>query len=211
MKKTIRINIGGAVFYIDEDAYLKLSNYLNAIKRNFATSEEQKEIIGDIELRVAELFAAQITPSKQSIELSDVDNLVRILGRPEDFSDQDTSYNASSQKTYNYSDVGNRRMYRDADQRVLGGVCGGIGNFFSIDPLVIRLIFVFSVLLYGTGGFIYIILWILIPVAATRSQKMEMKGEPITIQNIENSVKEEFEHVKNTVQSSPLFTKKKKK
>ena len=128
--------------------------------------------------------------------MDDVDEMITIMGNPEEFDDEkdDGSFQASS-----FTASGYRRMYRDPDNRVLGGVCGGMGAYWHIDPVILRIIFVLAFLGFGVGLLIYILLWIVIPEAKTTAQKLEMKGEPVTISNIGRFVKDEFGNVKKNM------------
>ena len=191
MNKTISINLGGFFFHIDEDAYQKLTRYFDAVKRSLSP-EGREEIIKDIESRIAELFQERVKAENQAIGLTEIDEVIAIMGQPEDYKiDEETSYSGS---TYTGNTTGNRkskRLYRDKENAILGGVASGFGHYFNIDPLWIRLAIVLIVIAgVGSPIFIYILLWIIVPEATTTSQKLEMKGEPINISNIEKKVKE---------------------
>ncbi len=195
MNKTVNINLGGMFFHIDEDAYQKLSRYFDAIKRSLSNSNGQDEIIKDIEMRIAELISEKHTNDKQVINLRELDEVIAVMGQPEDYridNDGDEpvakSYNASSNRS-------TRKLYRDRDTGVIGGVASGLGHYFGIDKAWIRLLFLVIVSAGGAGFFIYLILWIAMPEAITTSDKLEMKGEPVTISNIEKKVREEFDTV----------------
>ncbi len=196
MKKTFTINISGIVFHIDEDAYEQLQTYLNKIHRRFEGTEEGKEILTDIETRIAELFTERITSSKQVICEDDVSEIIGIMGDPTEFDEEGEE--PAEEPTYSRRrewKVG-RRLYRDNDHRVLGGVCSGIGAYFDIDPVIIRVIFILLLLVPGFI-LIYFVLWIVIPQALTTAQKLEMRGERVNISNIEKTITEEFTEVKN--------------
>ena len=142
MNKTYTINISGIIFHIDEFAYEKLKGYLNTIRSYFNDSESRDEIMTDIESRIAEIFSGRINNAKQVILMEDVDHMIAIMGNPEVFRNEDGS---ESQKKYeesanrNYSETGRRkRIFRDPDDKLLGGVCSGIGNYF--DTVISRLI-----------------------------------------------------------------------
>jgi len=199
MKKTVTINLAGQVYNMDEDAYGKLKNYLLAIESHFSKETERKEIISDIEARIAELFAERITPSKSVITITDVNDIIQILGRPEDFGDVEAGQqeNTSQGNSYTY-----RRMYRDPDNRLIGGVCSGIGAYFHMDPLILRILFLIAFFGFGVGIIVYIILWIVLPEANTTAQKLEMRGEPVTIDNIGKTIRDEFNNVKNNMNFS---------
>lgn len=190
MNKTTSINLGGFFFHIDEDAYNKLNSYLQAVKRSLSP-EGREEIIKDIENRIAELFQEKLGTTKQVIGLLEVEAIVTIMGQPEDYKieDEQPSNAASGSFEYQYH---SKKLYRDKDNALLGGVLSGLGHYLGVDPLWLRIIMVILLFGLGTGFFVYIILWILIPEAVTTTQKLEMKGQPITISNIEKKVKEGF-------------------
>jgi phage shock protein PspC (stress-responsive transcriptional regulator) len=201
MKTTITINLGGMVFHIDDDAYEMLHTYLLAIEKQFVSEDERKEVMSDIELRLAELFSETIGQKRDVIMQDDVTRIIEIMGEPEDFVDGDPAQEPSgseksSSKKSAYHQKTIKRLYRDPDNRILGGVCGGLGAYFNIDPLVFRIIFLIIALGMGSGIIIYLILWIVIPEALTTAQKLEMRGEPVTIENIKKAVRDEFENVR---------------
>ena len=193
MKKTVSINIQGIVFTIDEDAFDRLQVYLKELNLRFATSHEGKEVITDIESRIAELFQEKLDENKQVITIEDVNQVIETLGEPKDFDDE-TEKEATEEKSKHRK---SRILYRDPDNAILGGVCGGIGAYFNIDPLIVRIIF--FVLFFFSAALelvLYIILWIGVPKAKTTAQKLEMRGETVNVSNIEKSIKEEYESVK---------------
>lgn len=175
MKKTIKINLSGTIFHFDEDAYELLSSYLEKIHAHFITSEGGSEIISDIELRMAELFQSKLSESKQVITVEDVREVIKNMGDPEDFSVEQEEEKETT------APPSTKKLYRDTDNAIIGGVSAGLGAYFNIDPVWIRLIFVLLMLAYGLVGVLYILLWIFIPRAETYAQKPEMKGEKITL------------------------------
>jgi phage shock protein PspC (stress-responsive transcriptional regulator) len=200
MKKAIKINISGVVFHIDDDAYEKLKSYLQSVELYFITKEGGKEIVDDIEARIAELFQSRTTSRDQVITIKHVNEIIEIMGDPSVFVEEaeDAEDKADSNETKRITVRGSKRLYRDPDNSVLGGVCGGLGAYFGIDPVVIRILFVVLLVAgYGTWGIVYIILWIAVPKAVTISQRLEMRGERITVANIEKTVKEEYKGVKS--------------
>jgi len=200
MKKSIKINLAGLVFHIDEDAYQKLKEYLHAITEQFKELEEGEEIINDIESRIAEIFQGYIDEHKEVITIGDVETMITIMGKPEEYlNGEEFTEETGKKKTYRYKTA--KRLYRDPNDAILGGVCGGLGAYFGIDPLWFRLIFIFLTLGYLSGVLIYLILWVVVPRATTHTQKLEMRGEHITIKNIEKSVKEEYENVKDNLKN----------
>lgn len=191
MNKTISINLGGMFFHIDEDAYQKLSRYFDAVKRSLSP-DGREEIMKDIESRIAELFQERIQNEKQVVSLVEIDAVIGIMGQPEDYkideeAAQSIDYNIPSKA---------KKLYRDKENSIIGGVASGFGHYLNIDPVWIRLLFVIIVVAgFGSPILIYLILLVIIPVAKTTSQKLEMKGEPITISNIERKVKEGIDDI----------------
>jgi phage shock protein PspC (stress-responsive transcriptional regulator) len=194
MKITVSVNLGGYFFNIDEDAYAELKMYLRNLELHFAREESSSEILSDIETRMAELFRAKITSYKQVITIEDVRQAISVMGTPEDISDSDGP--ASREK---FSSRGYHRMYRDTDNRVIGGVCSGMGAYWNIDPVILRIIFIALILAGGIGVMVYLILYIVLPEAKSTAQKIEMKGEPVNIHNIKEAVKKEFDSVRKTM------------
>lgn len=211
MKKTLVINIRGIVFHIDEDAYDKLNAYLGEISQHFKSKKGHDDIINDIENRIVELFQQKLTDKKQVINIEDVDKVIGVMGHPSDFDqdseDESTSYVNSKKKEP-------KRLFRDIDNRVVGGVCSGLGAYFNIDQLWFRIGFIVSVFIGGAGALVYLVLWIITPPAKTVSEKLEMQGDPVTISNIEKAFKEEMNELKDklddlTEQAKQTFRKKK--
>jgi phage shock protein PspC (stress-responsive transcriptional regulator) len=307
MKKTISINIAGTLFYIEEDGFEKLNAYLKAIQKYFSSYEGSKEIVEDIEARIAEKFwNKRKADEKQTISLEDVEGLITSMGSVADFEaiqeEEDlamagakseassSAESASTDDTYKYNyqyesqsktgnskyeykyeykyDSGVKKLYRDTKRKLLGGVCAGLAHNLGFDPLWIRLFFLFlflgigpitagafsgimfvfyiacwiafpanialeederirkfyrnpdgkvlggvmsgiasftgwdlgtlrfvsvlSIFLFGSGIVIYLILWIIAPEAKTLTDKMQMSGEPITLENIESNIKRTF-------------------
>ena len=190
MNKTVSINLGGLVFHIDEDAFQKLSHYFDAIKRSLSNTNGQEEIINDIEMRVGELVAEKHKSDKQVISIKQVDEIISIMGQPEDYriDDEEPKNTTSNFETLKRD----KKLFRDKDEAVIGGVLAGLGHYFGIDKVFLRILFLVLFFVAGTGLLAYIILWIAMPEAQTTSEKLEMRGEPVTISNIEKKVREEF-------------------
>ena len=194
MNKTISINLGGMFFHIDEDAYQKLSRYFDAVKRSLSP-DGREEIMKDIESRIAELFQERIQNDKQVIGLVEIDAVIGIMGQPEDYKIDAEAPNTNSYNTF-YTKSKAKKLYRDKENNIMGGVASGFGHYFTIDPVWIRLLFVIIVVAgFGSPILIYLILMIIIPEAITTSQKLEMKGEDVTISNIERKVKEGIDEI----------------
>jgi phage shock protein PspC (stress-responsive transcriptional regulator) len=173
MKITENVNLAGLVFTIDEDAMLKLQNYLNAIERYFGAKDEREEIVADIESRIAELFQTQLNKSKEVISMIEVDQVIETLGMPEQIMGEEES--GENHKEF-YTTQKPHKLYRDPDNRVLGGVCTGLGAYLNIDPVILRVLFVIFAFIGFGGGLVYIALWIILPPAISVQDKFEMKG-----------------------------------
>jgi phage shock protein PspC (stress-responsive transcriptional regulator) len=193
MKITVSINLGGYSFNIDEDAYAELKMYLKNLELHFAREESSAEILSDIETRMAELFRIKLTNYKQVINIEDVRQAISILGTPEDISDN----NGPSARD-KFSSPGYHRLYRDPDHRVIGGVCAGMAAYWDLEIWVVRLIFLVLAMM-GVGILIYLILYIVLPEAKTTAEKIEMRGNPVNIHNIKDSVKKEFDTVRKNM------------
>jgi phage shock protein PspC (stress-responsive transcriptional regulator) len=206
MNKTVNINLAGIFFHIDEDAYLKLQRYLEAIKRSFTDSQGRSEIVSDIEARIAELFTERVQNEKQVIGNKEVEDVITIMGQPEDylvddeiFEDEPQQQNYSNKRSYTA-----KKLYRDTDNSYVGGVSSGVAHYFGIDALWVRLIWILLIFGAGTGVLLYILLWIFVPEATTTSEKLQMKGEQVNISNIEKKIKDGFDSVSNAVQNVDL-------
>ena len=200
MKKTFTINLSGSIFHIEEDAYEVLQKYLVKLKKYFGNNDEGKEITADIEARIAELFNQKISAENKVVTKEWVEEVIETMGTTENINEETAEDEplAGEKKR-------KRRLYRDAEQKVLGGVCGGIAAYFDMDPVLVRIILVLLAL-FTTGAAVlaYIILWIAVPKAVTTAQRLEMRGEEVTIKNIEKFIKEEVDSVK---ESYHKFTK----
>jgi phage shock protein PspC (stress-responsive transcriptional regulator) len=291
MKKNISINIGGIIFHIDEDGYERLKNYLDSINKYFSTFEDSKEIIDDIENRIAEIFLSKLSDGQQVITDLEIDELMATMGTVADFEavieadpdekqeekaapesdkqkekEEETSSQSAGYKrlyldkkrrviggvaagiahyfgidplwirililvlffnilfwglsgatliayiilwivlpeSYELEDDQKvKKLFRNPNDRVFGGVSSGIGAYFGADPIVIRLLFVLSIFLGGAGIILYIILWIITPEAKSITDKMQMQGEPVTLSNIESNVKRSLK-VEEGVEESPI-------
>jgi len=198
MNKTIIININGIVFHIEEDAYEILKAYMTDVKRHFMNSADSLEITTDIENRIAEMFNDMLLrEGKQVIVEQDVKAVVEQMGSVEDFEPAEDGARPQAE-TFNYN-TESRRLFRDPDDHLVGGVCAGIANYFDFNPVWVRLLFVISFAFAGTGFILYIILWIVVPKAVTRADRMAMKGEKLNLQGFKNNFEEELNTVKGNI------------
>ena len=203
MNKTVNINLAGIFFHIDEDAYLKLQRYLEAIKRSFTDSQGREEIISDIEARISELFTERMKTERQVIGNKEVEEVIAIMGQPEDYLVDDEIFEdePSSKTNHTYRSSNSKKLYRDTDNSYIGGVSAGLAHYFGIDAIWIRLIWILLVFGAGTGVFLYILLWILVPEAKTTAEKLTMTGEAVNISNIEKKIRDGFDSVSENVKN----------
>ncbi|SDS87657.1 PspC domain-containing protein [Winogradskyella sediminis] len=204
MNKTVNINLAGIFFHIDEDAYLKLSRYLEAIKRSFTDSQGRSEIIADIEARIAELFAERIQNEKQVVGIKLVDEVITIMGQPEDYLVDDEIFEDEPQQQHKQKTGATRRLFRDTDNSYVGGVSAGLGHYFGLDALWVRLLWVLLIFGFGTGILLYILLWALIPEAKTTAEKLTMTGDAVNISNIEKKIKDGIDTVSENFKNVDL-------
>ncbi|WP_303178518.1 PspC domain-containing protein [uncultured Butyricimonas sp.] len=192
MKKTYTINLSGKIFHIDDDALDKLQTYINTLKTHYSREEDGNEIMEDIENRIGELFTEYLKGQyREVVTIDDVEQVIATMGAPNDIIDEDEEPQkpATPKQT--------KKLYRDPDNRVFGGVAGGMAAYWGISPLLLRVCFIIMTFYYGIFFIVYIILWIAVPKAKTSKQKLEMKGEDINVSNIERSIKEEYQEVKH--------------
>lgn len=195
MNKIEYINLGGIPLAVDLDAAEVLQNYLYELDDYFGKSEYADEIIGDIELRMAELIEESMGARKVA-NMDDIQKAIRIMGRPEQFGESDETPNADDRAYHREEQEYRRKFYRDPDEKVIAGVCSGIAAYFDInDPIWVRLAFVVFTLTGGAGVLLYLILWAVIPKAKTSIDRLRMKGEPIDLENIERMVEKGIDHI----------------
>lgn len=223
MKKTVTVNLDKTIFNIDDDAYEILDAYLKSLNDHFAHEEGGQEILNDIESRIAELFKERLGYGMQVITRQEVNEVIAIMGRPDEIenplegetsdettgeknsgtdsnSDSDTTRNADT--ATESATPRRRRLYRDPDNRILGGVASGIAYYIGIDVVLVRVILVLLLPLWASSIWIYLLLWICVPEARTTAQKLEMRGETPTVDNIRRAVEEE--HGNSTPTGSAL-------
>jgi phage shock protein PspC (stress-responsive transcriptional regulator) len=201
MNKTIIININGMVFHIEEDAYEVLKNYMTDVKRHFSTSADSLEITTDIENRIAEMFNEILArDAKQVIVETDVKEVTEQMGSVQDFETAETDAKTAGGNPFEYN-TERRRLFRDPDDHLISGVCAGIANYFDINPAWVRLAFVILVPFAAMGLVIYIILWMVVPKAITRADRMAMKGEKQDLKGFKKNFEEELSTVRENLQN----------
>jgi phage shock protein PspC (stress-responsive transcriptional regulator) len=197
MKKTLTVNLNNIVFHIDDDAYEMLQTYLHDIADHFQSDDEKKEIMADIEARIAELFTEKLQKTKNVVNLIDVQEIIEIMGKPSQYAGEDDEDEPKAPKS-DKNQFKKRRYYRDPENAILGGVASGLAAYFDWDVTWVRIGMVALALI--SAGYmipIYIIAWFVAPQATTASQRLEMQGEDVTVE----SIKTELNNAKNYVQS----------
>jgi phage shock protein PspC (stress-responsive transcriptional regulator) len=200
MNKTVTINISGIIFHIEEDAYQTLSNYLSTIKGYFSKTDGGNEIMADIEARIAELLQQKISINKQVVLMTDVENVMQIMGKPEEFAGDEANHQSKNEEATNANTSNEkikRRLFRNPDEKAIGGVCSGLAAYFDVDIIWVRLAMFLLIFFGGLSLWVYIVMWIIIPEAKTTADRLAMRGEPATIDNISKTVKEEAADLKN--------------
>jgi phage shock protein PspC (stress-responsive transcriptional regulator) len=203
MNKTININLGGYALVIDEDAFETAQHYLTTLSRHFGGSEGANEIMQDIESRMGELINRN-KGSRTIVSKIDVVEAIAILGTPEELKDIDFAepiMNEKAKASEPFQLRTGKRLFRDPEDKMVGGVCSGLAAYFGIHDVVwVRIAFVVMTLLFGSSLVIYFVLWGIVPAARTISDRLEMMGEPTNVNNIARMVKEEFEEISDKLQ-----------
>ena len=196
MKKTVTVNLNGRVFTMDEDAYHLLDNYLHNLRIYFRKEEGASEIIADFESRIEELLSEKLRLGYEVISLTEVEEVIARVGQPDDFFDAkvDVEENRREDSGKVFETQKKKKLFRDTDDKMFGGVCSGIAAYFGWDILAVRIIGV--VLIFATQLIIvpfYLLAWLLFPAAKTAEEKLQMRGRPITVENIGKTVAAEAE------------------
>lgn len=219
MNKIFNINMGGTPFMIDEDAYYNLKLYIDTIKNHFKTSDGYEDIVYDIEIRIGELFTDCLR-GKQIVSQKDLETVISIMGRPEDFGAENTAFDEqfNQQKKSaksKYTETGEKyrtgkRLFRDKEDKMIAGVASGLSHYLGLsDPLWIRIIFALLIFT-GLGPIPYVILWIIVPYAKTSADKLSMTGEQVNITSIANKVEEELGNLADKISDFSASIGKKK-
>ncbi len=211
MQRIIQINIAGRVLPIEEDAYTVLKDYISSLQRQFS-GDDGKEIISDIENRISELFVIRLQGGAPAIDRTDVQKVIDTLGAASDLHDGPKASASQGAGQSSYNNAGNSgpgtnntrqypythdRLLRDPFDKVVGGVCSGIGHYFDIDPVIIRLVMVVLFLAFGIGFITYLIAWMVIPAARTREELFNMNnGNPVTFHDFTRNMGDELQDLK---------------
>ena len=204
MKKTLTVNLGGTVFHIDEDAYQLLDKYLSNLRIHFRKEEGSDEIMDDFEMRISELLNERVRLGYEVITIEQVEEVIKRMGKPEEIfeeeeksTDHEDNYRAQQQETH--TQTTKKRLMRDPDNRILGGVAGGFAAYMDWDPTAVRIVLFLLMFFYGITVPLYFLLWIIVPMARTATEKLEMRGQSVTVENIGKTVTDGFEKVSNNV------------
>jgi len=197
MNKIIKINLAGQAVSIDEQAYDSLSQYMRSLEKYFINTESGKEILEDIEARIAELFFATLR-SNDFIGEIHVQEAITLMGTAQDMGAED---NDESQDSQAYKDPKRKKLFRDKEDAIFGGVCSGIGAYYGLDTIAVRIMFILLVMLAGAPIVAYIILWAIIPAAITAQDRYRMHGDASTISDIANNIREEATNVSSNLRN----------
>jgi phage shock protein PspC (stress-responsive transcriptional regulator) len=200
MKKTLSVSVGGYAFILEEEAYRVLGQYLDRVRLNLGTTSDVEEIIADVEGRISEIFKDQLSQGgKEVVDMGMVNHAISTMGAPEDYNINGEPVNEKTSSQQQEQDFSSRHraLFRDPDDRMLGGVCAGISHYLGWDPLAVRLIFIGLLFGFGSGVIVYIILWILVPEAETTAEKLRMHGEPVNLESIKNRFDKFSDEVKD--------------
>ncbi|MDR3127615.1 MAG: PspC domain-containing protein [Tannerellaceae bacterium] len=184
MKKTLSVNLGGKMFHIDEDAYTLLDKYLGSLRGYFGREEGGEEILLDFERRIAELFEGKLHPGYDVVGMMEVEEVIRKMGKPEEICG-----GKAGEKTETQWKPEKKKLYRDTSDEILGGVASGLAAYMGWDATAVRMVFI--VLLFIHVGLpLYLILWLIIPPAQTAAERLQMRGERVTVENIGRTITE---------------------
>ncbi|HMW38895.1 MAG: PspC domain-containing protein [Saprospiraceae bacterium] len=191
MNKIMHMNIGGSPFSIDEDAYFKLDHYLDSISKKFTSQDTRKEIMQDIESRIAELLQEKMQ-QRTIVDLRMVSEVMNIMGSPQEFADgRENNHNEPLENEWGFRP--GKKLYRDPYNKKIAGVCSGLSHYLGIeDPIFMRIAFLIGLTAGGATLLLYFALWILTKPAVTSSEQLQMKGMPVNIDNIAAKVEEKF-------------------
>ena len=196
MKKVISITLGGVVFACEIDAYNMLSEYFESIKIRYKNNEDYKEIVEDIETALAEKFIKAKKSEKKAISVLEVKRVISELGSVSDFDDEHSEEEVVEEEVVeDKNELKSKRLYRNTDDSLLGGVASGIAAYFDIDPVIVRALFFASVFIGGFGVIVYLMLWVIVPEAETTEQKYAMHGKNVTLSEITENVKKKIDDI----------------
>lgn len=205
MNKTVTINLSGFVFHINDDAYAALQGYLNDIRNYIGQQEGAEEMLADIESRIAELLQAALGQNRQVVDMKDVARIRETLGNPADFATEGATPNTGINEPPHFEKI-KKRLFRNPDDQLLGGVCSGLGAYLDVDTTWVRLAMVLLVFVAGLSIWVYLVLWLVLPIATTAADRYAMRGEPGNLENIMKNFQEEAKDLgKRHKQNMPKY------
>lgn len=190
MEKVMHISLGGYSFTVDQEGYQLLRGYLDSLIARFGNGAEGREVLQSIEERLAELLSGTPGFTAGCLTAEAVRSAIEQIGTPDDIAPE-AVVNDHERAEHDHQRL---RLYRDPDHRVFGGVCGGLGLRLGVSPWIFRLLFIVGTCMYGAGILVYIVLWLAIPKAVTPLQKMEMKGEPLTFDRLQDEIRSQYQN-----------------
>ncbi len=193
MKKVVNVTIGKTVFVLEDDAYDALKQYLDKVGKYFSKQDDAEEIVEDIEISFAEKFMTKRKNRDTAITIKEVTEAIEEMGSVEELTGAVENEDPIDEEKREKVET---KLFRDPDNEIVAGVASGLANYFGIDPVIVRLIFFLSVFMGGFGAIMYGVLWIIMPEAKTQSQKYQMRGEKLTLEKIEDSLKKGREKLK---------------
>jgi phage shock protein C len=205
MQRIIQITITGRLIPIEENGYIMLNDYISSLERHFSGVDGKEEILQDIEGRIAELFTIRLNAGTHAIDKTDVLKVIETLGPASALNDgYDAAGNPASHfpvtyvpPAYHHQGPSGRRLFRNPNDKLIGGVCSGVANYFDIDPVIVRLLFAVMFFTLGIGLLAYILAWIIIPAAKTPEDLRYMSGgTPMDFNTIKANVGEEMQDLK---------------
>ncbi|MBO7562869.1 MAG: PspC domain-containing protein [Bacteroidales bacterium] len=196
MKEVVNVAVGNKGFTLETDAYQALRDYLDAFRTKSSAGVQSDATMYELEDRIAEILSMKISYERNVVNIAMIDEITAQLGMP-DGSPYSRIQNQSYQQTGNtyyqnrnsyaaggYGYAPKKKLYRDVDNAFIGGVCAGLGHYLDFDTTIIKIIFLILFLFVGGGLLLYIILWIVAPPAKTPVEKCEMRGWPLTAENL---------------------------
>lgn len=197
MKKTLTVTLGGRVFILEEDGFEMLDTYLKGLRQNFSDDVSVDELMVDIEIGVCEKFSDILHGSKQVITLDDVQSVIALMGRLEEITAAEADHDDRGPAGEEGEKKGKKSLYRNGDDIVIAGVCSGLAAYFGTTATVMRILFIIFGLMNGVGILIYLVLWAAVPLAVTSAQKLEMRGKPLNVDEIEQMVKDKANKIRD--------------
>lgn len=201
MNKIINVNLAGQAIAIDELAYSSLKTYFSSLEKHFKNTDSGSEILEDIEARIAEMFQSKIKSGSGFIDQKAVDEAIGVMGSPSDMGIEEDNSDDDSRESYQNLNS-SKKLFRDGDDKVLGGVSSGLAAYFDLDVSIVRLIFIASVIFAGFGVLPYIILWAVLPEAKTPHDRFRMRGETPDIDGIAKKIRKEAENVAQNIKKN---------